>query len=86
MASEKKITGIMDFLVNQMGYSPSILAQRPAVLMLSLEKRIIPRCLVVRILVSKGLIKKQFRITTVLTQVERFFLKNYVIKYEQEVP
>ncbi|OVA06457.1 Mitochodrial transcription termination factor-related [Macleaya cordata] len=86
MTSEKKIMAIMDFLVNQMGYSPSIMAQRPQVLVLSLEKTIIPRCSVIRILVSKGLMKKEFRITTVLTLVEESFLKKYVIKYEQEVP
>ncbi|OVA06458.1 Mitochodrial transcription termination factor-related [Macleaya cordata] len=86
MASEKKITAIMDFLVNQMGYSPSIMAECPTVLMLSFEKRIFPRCSVIRILVSKGLIRKEYRITTVLTMVEESFLKKYVIKYEQEVP
>ncbi|OVA10040.1 Mitochodrial transcription termination factor-related [Macleaya cordata] len=86
VASEKKIMAIMDFLVNQMGYNTSLMVKCPEVLLLSLEKRIIPRCLVIEILVSKGLIKKEILITTILRMVEKSFLKKYVIKYEQEVP
>ncbi|OVA06459.1 Mitochodrial transcription termination factor-related [Macleaya cordata] len=86
MASEKKIMAGMDFFVNQMSYSPSYMAEHPLVLMYSLEKRIIPRCRVIRVLVSKGLVKKNLSITTVLKVAEKAFLKKYVIQYEQEVP
>ncbi|OVA06462.1 Mitochodrial transcription termination factor-related [Macleaya cordata] len=86
MASEKKIMAIMDFLVNQMGFSPLIITKHPITPMYNLKKRIIPRCSVIRVLVSKGVVKKNFSISTVLTMTEKSFLKNYVIKYEQEVP
>ncbi|OVA06460.1 Mitochodrial transcription termination factor-related [Macleaya cordata] len=84
--SEKKIMAIMDFFVNQMGYNPSFLAEHPHLITYSLEKRIIPRCRVLRILVSKGLIKKKFHLTSVLTIGEKSFLERYVIKNEKEVP
>ncbi|OVA10038.1 Mitochodrial transcription termination factor-related [Macleaya cordata] len=84
--SEKNIMAGMDFFVNQMGYNPSLMAKHPIVLMYSLEKRIIPRFSVIRILVSKGLVKKDFYITSVLVKAEKFFLEKYVIKYEEEVP
>ncbi|OVA06461.1 Mitochodrial transcription termination factor-related [Macleaya cordata] len=86
MTSEKKIMAIMDFLVNQMGFSSSLMAKHPNVLLYSLEKRIIPRCSVIRVLVSKGFDKKKFCITSILVIAEKSFLEKYVIKYEQEVP
>ncbi|XP_059654572.1 uncharacterized protein LOC132301325 [Cornus florida] len=60
LASEDKITGIIDFFVNKMGWESSIVARRPVLVGMSLERRIIPRCLVYQILLSKGLIKKDF--------------------------
>ncbi|XP_026440285.1 uncharacterized protein LOC113339099 [Papaver somniferum] len=59
LTSEKKITSVMDYLVNQMGYSSSYIAQYPIIMCYSLEKRIIPRCSVYKILTSKGLVKKK---------------------------
>ncbi|RZC72822.1 hypothetical protein C5167_048302 [Papaver somniferum] len=85
--SEKKISMIMDYLVNQMGISPLLIARCPNVLNYSLEKRIIPRCSVYRSLVSKGLVNKdRIRITSLLYMSDKSFLDKFVIKYEEEAP
>ncbi|XP_059652925.1 uncharacterized protein LOC132300019 [Cornus florida] len=85
VASEDKITGIIDFFVNKMGWESSIVARRPVLLGLSLERRIIPRCLVYQIMLSKGLIKKDFGLMMrMLESPESCFRKKYVKKYEEE--
>ncbi|XP_026411992.1 uncharacterized protein LOC113307756 [Papaver somniferum] len=82
--SEKKITLIVDFLVNEMGYIRSDIASSPRVLGSSLNDTIIPRCSVLRMLVSKGLIEKLIKPTTFATMTERRFLDKFVFKYEKE--
>ncbi|XVF72560.1 hypothetical protein PTKIN_Ptkin12aG0131100 [Pterospermum kingtungense] len=86
MLSEKKIMTSMDYFVNKMGWPSRAIAQRPVVLFFSLERRIIPRCSVFRILLSEGLVKDDFSLTTVLLPVEKRFLERFVIKYLEEVP
>lgn len=84
--SDKKLIGIMDFLVCKMGWQPADVARVPTVLGYSLEKRIMPRCSIVRVLVLKGLIKEDIRLSTVLIPSEKLFLKRFMIKYQEHVP
>ncbi|XP_026389366.1 uncharacterized protein LOC113284167 [Papaver somniferum] len=49
----------MEFLVNEMGYDSLSIAETPKVLDNRLKERIIPRCIVIRILVSKGLTEEK---------------------------
>jgi len=83
--SDEKIKRGTGFFVKKMHWGPSILAVRPVVLGLSLEKRVIPRCSVLSVLVSKGLLPRissaQFLILS-----EDNFLNKYVIKYQDQVP
>ncbi|XP_059625351.1 uncharacterized protein LOC132268537 [Cornus florida] len=84
--SEKKITKTMDFFVKQMGWQSTAIERYPSVLFFSLEKRIIPRCLVIRVLTSKGLIKKDLSASTFLMPGEKCFLERFVTKNEEELP
>ncbi|XP_059654571.1 uncharacterized protein LOC132301324 [Cornus florida] len=84
--SEDKIMGIMDFFVNKMGWESSIVVRTPVLVGLSLKRRIIPRCLVYQILLSKGLIKKDFGLIQMLVSPESYILQKYVKKYEKEAP
>ncbi|KAK9153406.1 hypothetical protein Sjap_000886 [Stephania japonica] len=87
IASEEKIMRIMDFLVNKMGYDATLIAKYPAIILLSLEKRIVPRCLVVQALVSKGLFgRRKCSIYSVLKMTEENFFKRFVVKFKKEVP
>ncbi|XP_022153565.1 uncharacterized protein LOC111021035 [Momordica charantia] len=84
--SESKISKGMEFFTNKMGQSAGMIAKNPVVLFFSLEKRIIPRCSVIRVLSAKGLMKREVSLTTVLLPVEKRFLDTFVIKYLEEVP
>ncbi|CAN6703441.1 unnamed protein product [Malus baccata var. baccata] len=87
--SEKKIMQAMDFFVNKMGWSSITIAKYPGVISFSLEKRIVPRCSVVKVLLLKGLIKeveKTMSLYSLLFPAEKIFLESFVTKYLKEVP
>ncbi|PRQ26296.1 putative transcription regulator mTERF family [Rosa chinensis] len=85
--SEKKIMETMDFLVNKMGWKLGKLAKFPYVFLYSLEKRIIPRCSVVRVLLLKGLMKEdKLSLATIITTSEKYFLNMFVTRYLDRVP
>ncbi|KAK7843790.1 hypothetical protein CFP56_011916 [Quercus suber] len=56
LLSEEKITEAMDFLVNKMGCPSAVIARNPIIILFNLEKRIIPRCLVIQSLLAEGLL------------------------------
>jgi mTERF domain-containing protein len=86
LLSEEKITKAMDFLVNKMGWPSANIAMNPAVLLFSLEKRIMPRFSVIQILVAKDLIKNELSLSTILIPKERRFLEKFVIKFQNDIP
>ncbi|RVW61788.1 hypothetical protein CK203_063336 [Vitis vinifera] len=61
------------------------IARYPTVFLRSLEKKIIPRCSVVKVLQMKGLVKKDLCLGILGCSEENFFDK-FVVKYEQDVP
>ncbi|XP_059649396.1 uncharacterized protein LOC132295235 isoform X2 [Cornus florida] len=81
--SEEKIMAVLNFFVNTMGWNPSQIAHHPELLSLSLGKRIIPRCSVLQVLLSKGLIKEPVSQRTLLRSRESLFLKTFVTCYEE---
>ncbi|XP_073155909.1 transcription termination factor MTERF8, chloroplastic-like [Henckelia pumila] len=84
--SQNKISRTMDFLVNKMGWDSRIVLSCPAVLLFNLENRIIPRCYVIRVLSSRGLISKEVKLSVFLMPSETHFLEKFVTKHEEEVP
>ncbi|CAN6567057.1 unnamed protein product [Malus baccata var. baccata] len=88
ITSEEKIMQVMDFLVNKMGWSSTTIAKYPIVLCYSLEKRIIPRCSVVKVLLAKGLLKdvQNVSLCSLLSPAEKGFLERFVARYIDEVP
>ncbi|ESQ39431.1 hypothetical protein EUTSA_v10001776mg, partial [Eutrema salsugineum] len=86
MLSERKINTTMEFLVKEMNLAPRSIAKCPVVLFFSLDKRIIPRCSVIKVLASKGMVKQDWSLTSLLVPVEKVFLEKLVIKYEEELP
>ncbi|XP_077247617.1 uncharacterized protein LOC143887414 [Tasmannia lanceolata] len=86
ITSEKKVKKVMDFFVHKMDRNPSFLSRHPNLLLLSLEKRIRPRCMVLQVLVSKDILEKDFNLSTILILSEKEFMVNYVTKNEERVP
>ncbi|KAK9912765.1 hypothetical protein M0R45_036609 [Rubus argutus] len=85
--SEEKIMQVMDCLVKKMGWPSRMVAKNPVVMGFSLEKRIIPRCSVVQVLLLKGLlINESFTLTSLFIPGEEQFLKRFVTKYLDRVP
>jgi mTERF domain-containing protein len=85
-SSEEKITKTMDFLVNKIGWPSANIATYPSVINLSLEKRIIPRCSVVQILLAKDLVKNNLALGTFLRPTERIFLERFLIRFQDDAP
>lgn len=54
---EKKIMKALDFLVNNMCLPSRMFSKCPEILLYSPEKRIISKCLIIKVLLSKGLLK-----------------------------
>ncbi|XP_068331215.1 transcription termination factor MTERF2, chloroplastic-like [Pyrus communis] len=88
IVSEKKLMLAMEFLVNKMGWPSVMIAKSPEVMCYSLEKRFIPRCLVVKVLLLKGLIKgiENVSLSSLVVPVEKLFLERYVARYIDQVP
>ncbi|KAG6683948.1 hypothetical protein I3842_12G039000 [Carya illinoinensis] len=86
VSSVKKIMKVMGFFVNNLKMKPSMISKNPNLLLHSLEKRIIPRCSVLQLLMSKGLIKEDTNIASMVTMTEKNFMKRFVSKYQTEVP
>ncbi|XP_057965491.1 uncharacterized protein LOC131156056 [Malania oleifera] len=85
--SEKKISSVMDFLVNKMGWKSSAVARYPLLFNYSLENRIVPRCSVITILQLKGFIKKKdMSFASFLNYPVNVFWDEFVSKYQDDVP
>ncbi|XP_061355359.1 uncharacterized protein LOC133299878 [Gastrolobium bilobum] len=86
LLSEKKIIKVLNFLVKDMGWPSEDIARCPWILDGSLGKTIIPRCTVVEILKSRGLIKRDLHLSSFLSIDEKRFLKRYVTQFQKNVP
>ncbi|RVX19090.1 hypothetical protein CK203_008739 [Vitis vinifera] len=75
--SENKVTKVLDFLVNKMGWQPAVVARAPIALCLNFEKRVVPRCSVVKVLLLKGLVKKDLKLGHFLSVTEGDFVDKY---------
>ncbi|XP_010512687.1 PREDICTED: uncharacterized protein LOC104788622 [Camelina sativa] len=82
--SDEKITGTMDYLINNVGLPPGAIAMQPFLLGLSLEKRIKPRNVVISELLSKGFVKKEdLNYFQILKIKDCVFVDKYVRKFQQ---
>ncbi|XAR54435.1 hypothetical protein NMG60_11029554 [Bertholletia excelsa] len=84
--SEKSIRKSVEFFVRKLHWSPSQFSARPYVLTYSLEKRIIPRCSVLQVLVLKNRIKKSMGVPSLLIMTEKNFFSKFVNEYMEKIP
>ncbi|KAJ4824097.1 hypothetical protein Tsubulata_049887, partial [Turnera subulata] len=80
--SGEKISAVMDFVVNKLGWGLSLIETYPRLPGVSLEKRIIPRDSVIQSLLSRGTIEKKSYGPRVFLLSEADFLDKYVRRYE----
>ncbi|CAH9085016.1 unnamed protein product [Cuscuta epithymum] len=85
--SEDKILQGMDFFINNFGFKSADILRNPVMVMLSLKKRIIPRCYVFQTLAGKGLLKNDLKLLTrMLIASEERFVSKFVKCFESKVP
>lgn len=83
--SEAKIRKAMDYLVNTAKLDKETIIGYPKILMYSVEKRVIPRHTVWKILKERKLIKGT-KFIWVLNKSEKDFIAQYINKYSDEIP
>ena len=77
----------MDFFVNKLGLKPSDVAKCPNLFLTSFVNRIIPRCSVVQVLISKGLkVKKNFDVVWILNLDKKTFETKFLIPFKDDAP
>ncbi|CAL9754701.1 unnamed protein product [Musa acuminata subsp. burmannicoides] len=81
--SLKSLQRKMEFLVNEAGCAPSYLALRPDFLLMSLEKRLMPRHRIVTGLKSRGVCISNLSIFSYLKYSEKQFLEKFVNCYKE---
>ncbi|KAM6570254.1 hypothetical protein CsatB_018239 [Cannabis sativa] len=86
ITSEKKIKKVMHFLINKLNMDASMICRNPNLLMLSLEKRLIPRSSVLQLLISSGFLKEDINIIYYLRMPEQQFVEKLVRKYKPLLP
>lgn len=84
--SEKKIIQKMEFFLYKLQWPLSRLVSNPAVVNYSLEKRTIPRCSVLQVLVLRNCTSRRFMISTILAMTEQRFVKDFVNPHKDKVP
>ncbi|CDY12921.1 BnaA09g13530D [Brassica napus] len=74
-----------DEFVMTMGWPIKAVVSNPSVLGNSMEKRMVPRCNVIKALMSKGLLGSELpSIHSVLVCIDQVFLNKYVMKHDDE--
>ncbi|KAK9110382.1 hypothetical protein Sjap_018442 [Stephania japonica] len=84
--SEEKLKKGLDFFMNKLKWKPSEFAKHSYLLGLSLEKRVLPRWMVIQCLLSKCLIEDVVNIVRVFVITEAKFLRKFLYKYEEKAP
>ncbi|XP_061355360.1 transcription termination factor MTERF2, chloroplastic-like [Gastrolobium bilobum] len=84
--SEETLAKKMSFLVKDMGWPSEDIAKDPVILGYSLEKRIIPRLSVIKILKSKCLLENDLHLSSFIRPTEEDFLNKFVINFQEDVP
>ncbi|XP_047064579.1 uncharacterized protein LOC124672383 [Lolium rigidum] len=84
--SEKRLHRNVDFLTRVVGLEIPYIAQRPVLVMYSLERRLLPRHSLLNILNAKGLLHPDLDFYTAVALTDKRFLDKYVHPYEKSIP
>ncbi|XP_062222000.1 transcription termination factor MTERF2, chloroplastic-like isoform X1 [Phragmites australis] len=86
VASEERLRRNAEFLINEVGLPPQYIARRSVLLMYSLERRLVPRHLVVKALKERGLVDQDRCFFNAVAPNEEKFLEKFVVPYEESIP
>lgn len=83
-SSEVRLRRGIEFFLNTVMLDKSMIVDWPQYLVFSMEKRVLPRYRVFKILKSRGLVEKLPRISSLLSYTEKTFMEKYVLKFEED--
>lgn len=83
--SETKIKKVAKALLSRKGMDASFIVDHPAVLIFSLEGRLLPRLEVYEILTRKKLVKRKLQFTTLFRYSSEMFRSRFVLPYMSEL-
>ncbi|KAK1369057.1 hypothetical protein POM88_035149 [Heracleum sosnowskyi] len=84
--TDKIINEKLHFFLNKLRWTPSRLSYYVHDLSYSLEKRIIPRCSVLQVLVSKSSMSESYTLSSILKMTEKGFIEVFVTAHKNKVP
>ncbi|CAL5051912.1 unnamed protein product [Urochloa decumbens] len=84
--SEECLHRKIQFLINEVGLEPQYVVQRPALFTYSLEKRLVPRHCVMKILLDKGLLDSNRCFISLVQVREEIFKLKYIDRHRDPVP
>ncbi|CAL5051972.1 unnamed protein product [Urochloa decumbens] len=84
--SEECLHRKIQFLINVVGLEQQYIVQRPALLTYSLEKRLVPRHCVMKVLLAKGLLDSNRSFYTLVQYGEEIFKLRYIDNHKDSVP
>jgi mTERF domain-containing protein len=84
--SESKIGRNVEFLKVEVGLEHSYILQRPAMFGYSIERRLMPRHCILRILKAKGFLSKDIDFFSTICTTEDIFLEKFLLPYYKSVP
>ncbi|CAL5046907.1 unnamed protein product [Urochloa decumbens] len=76
----------IQFLIKEVGLEPQYIVQRPALFTYSLEKRLVPRHCVMKVLLAKGLLDSNRSFYTLVQYGEEIFKLRYIDNHKDSVP
>lgn len=85
-ASEKKMKQSMEFYLTKACLQLTDLVRRPLLFKISLERTVIPRCSVLEVLMSKGLINKNVDVVLALSMTRKRFEDKFLACFKEDCP
>jgi mTERF domain-containing protein, mitochondrial len=85
-SSDAKLGRAANFLKNEIGLETQYIVRRPAMLNYSMDKRVMPRHYVMKVLKAKGLVKGDIDFYTLVSYSEKIFVKKFLIDSKMSVP
>ncbi|TVU28429.1 hypothetical protein EJB05_19946, partial [Eragrostis curvula] len=84
--AEDKLSRTVEFLKMKVGLKAEYIVHRPALLQYSLTKRLKPRHYVLKVLQSRGLVKKDMDFYNVVCLTEKRFANKFLDPYKEDIP
>ncbi|CAN6201633.1 unnamed protein product [Urochloa humidicola] len=84
--SEQKVQGNVEFLVKEVGLELSYIVQKPALLTYSVERRLLPRHCLLKVLREKGLLKGKLDYYNTAARSEKIFVEKFVRPFKNNIP